>query len=342
MLVSFGIAMACSYFASARHGPSTQSLPLQPAWVMCSTSDEPTPAKADEREGMPFFSRRDLAALLTPALLAQPAAAALAAEEAPVIPNPREWIITNLPGSLTGRDFARLTAQILSRQGITPQNSVPCVGVCRDELCQPLVDEIEGEWGDAFNMATLGGMLTLGKTGLRAAMAHSPVDEDGRERYFFLAFPHISVDTRGVGVCTRAGRTKPSTACGALGAFTKELAAGNRSPKPDALDPEYTFMKSALLELIPEGTKPDLLEVTKAAAMASQDQLEQLIAATVDPGKADYAVFVGILVHEQDIRPKNAKVVGTGREYLDEVYPTAFYAVKNGRKKDLLWRLDRD
>ncbi len=34
--------------------------------------------------------------------------------------------------------------------------------------------EIEAEWGDAFNMTSLGGMLTLGKTGLQAAMAHSP------------------------------------------------------------------------------------------------------------------------------------------------------------------------
>lgn len=32
--------------------------------------------------------------------------------------------------------------------------------VCRDELCQPLVDEIEGEWGDAFNMTSLAGMLS--------------------------------------------------------------------------------------------------------------------------------------------------------------------------------------
>jgi len=41
---------------------------------------------------------------------------------------------------------------------------------------------------DAFPCFRAG--LVSGKTGMRAAMAHSPVDNDGRERYFFMAFPH--------------------------------------------------------------------------------------------------------------------------------------------------------
>lgn len=32
------------------------------------------------------------------------------------------------------------------------------------------------------------------------------------------------------------------------------------------------------------------------------EQLESLISATVDPDKADYGVFVGVLIHEQDLR----------------------------------------
>jgi len=40
---------------------------------------------------------------------------------------------------------------------------------------------------------SLAGILTLGKTGLRAGMAHSPLDPKGRERYFFCTFPHIAV-----------------------------------------------------------------------------------------------------------------------------------------------------
>lgn len=295
-------------------------------------------------------------ALLSPTLVAQAAeqlttsvsgaamAATAPAMELPiVIPSPKEWIAQNLEGSLPSKEYVRLTAQILSRQGLNPSNTVPCVGVCRDEMCQPIVDEIEAEWGDAFNMTSLGGMLTLGKTGLQAAMAHSPVDDNGREHYFFLAFPHISIDTAGVGRCTRPGRNKPSKACGALAAFTNELSKGNVSTEADPLDPEYSYMKVALLDLIPpSSTPPDLLEVTKVAAQASLDQLEQLVAATVDPKKADYAICVGVLVHEQDLRPRDAKIVGPQRQYVDQVYPTAFYSVVNGRKKDLIWRLDRD
>lgn len=40
-----------------------------------------------------------------------------------------------------------------------------------------------------------------------------------------------------------------------------------------------------------------------------------------------------------DIRPANAKVVNK-RQYLDQVYPTAFYFVSNGKKKDLMGPLE--
>jgi len=328
------------------------SLETAPSAVMLAVAGEDDSSNEASKKDW-VISRRGLAPVLAGAMAAPSffGRAAFAADGVPapkmegqsvVIANPREWIATNLPGAIPGKEFSRLTTEILLRQGLIPQNTVPCVGVCRDELCQPLVDEIEAEWGDAFNMTSLGGMLTLGKTGMRAAMAHSPVDNDGRERYFFMAFPHVSVDTAGVGTCTRPGRTRPSKACGALAAFTNELKSGKASAQDDPLDPEYSFMKAALLDLIPAGTAPDLLEVTKTAAQASQDQLEKLVAATVDPAKADYALFVGVLVHEQDVRPKNAKVIGAGRQYLDQVWPTAFYSVVGGRKKDLIWRLDRD
>eukprot|EP00667_Euglena_gracilis_P002116 EG_transcript_2117 len=225
------------------------------------------------------------------------------------VPNPRAWMEANLPEALPAKRFVRLTSQILRKKGMVPGNTVPCVSVCRDELCQPLVDEIEEEWGDAFSMTSLAGMLRLGKKGLSAAIAHSPQDENGKERYFFVAMPHISVDTAGVGQCIRVGRSKLSKACGALYALKNELEAGKVTVAADPLDPEYSYMKAAILDLLPKDAKPSLLELTKVSAEASLRQLEELVAATVDPSKADYAVFVGVLVHEQDIRPANAKVV---------------------------------
>lgn len=327
---------------------------LNPQYAMLATVGEEgsNPVKEAETQGL-AISRRGMAplftgAMLSPSLSGLPAWAA-DAPSAPVasaagvaIDNPKKWIESNLPGSIPSKEFVRVTADILAKQGMEPTNTVACVGVCRDEMCEPLVDEIESEWGDAFNMTSLGGMLTLGKTGLQAAMAHSPVDEDGKERYFFLAFPHIAVDTTGLGQCTRPGRPKLSKACGALYALTNELKAGKNSTQPDALDPEYSYMKAAVLNLLPQGTAPDLLEVTKTAAEASLEQLEQLVAATVDPKKADYAICVGVLVHEQDLRSRSAKVIGPARQYVDQVWPIAFYSVKNGRKKDLIWRLERD
>lgn len=350
LTVSLVLLMAAAKTLLPRHKSLPAAQQYQ-SFAMMANSGEKIP-ESSALQG-PTLSRRDMGplftgVLLSPALAAEtisrPAAAAdaVAPEAAVVIESPKLWIKENLPGALRGKDFVRLTADILNRQGMSPENTVACVGVCRDELCQPLVDSIESEWGDAFNMTSLGGMLTLGKTGLKAAMAHSPVDSKGRERYFFLAFPHISVDTAGVGICTRPGRPKPSKACGALYAFTSELQGGKMDTEYNPIDPEYSFMKQALLDLIPDGEKPDLLDVTKTAAEASLQQMEQLIAATVDTKKADYAVCIGVLVHEQDLRGRSAKVIGPARQYVDQVWPTAFYSVTNGRKKDLIWRLEID
>lgn len=39
-------------------------------------------------------------------------------------------------------------------------------------------------------------------------MAHSPLDDKGRERYFFLAFPHISVDSLAQGLRASPGMAR--------------------------------------------------------------------------------------------------------------------------------------
>lgn len=85
--------------------------------------------------------------------------------------------------------------------GFSGENSIACVGVCRDELCDPFVHEVIARFGPTFGMRGLGGFLSCGNTGFGAAHAHSPV-VDGRRRFVYFVAPHIAIDELG-GVRTR-------------------------------------------------------------------------------------------------------------------------------------------
>jgi len=119
----------------------------------------------------------------------------------------------------TEADFVEKAYIALNKFGFNADNSIACVGICRDEICQSLFEEVNKTWGYAFNLSSLAGMFFAGKTGLMAAMHHSPIVE-GKERYVFYAMPHTALDTEGrIGKCKRTGRPGESIACGALNVF---------------------------------------------------------------------------------------------------------------------------
>lgn len=225
------------------------------------------------------------------------------------------------PGHVEEKAFVEATARLLLPLGFSPRTAIACVGVCRDEVSHPMIDHVIGVWGQAFNFASLAGMLTLGKTGFGAAHAHSPI-EDGRERYVYYCMPHIGIGPEGeVGKVARLHRPGESTACGALAAFQSELASGEMSFGFDDTDPEQSLLRERLSRRLKWGQTPDLLDVTRLAHKVILEDLERSIEATVDTSKADYAVFSGVQIH--------------GPERVNHIWPGPMYAVVSGDRKDL-------
>jgi len=209
-----------------------------------------------------------------------------------------ELVQQHFPGSLPERHFVRRAAVTLIRQhGFTPTNTLACVGVCRDELCRSLFDEVEQMWGSAFDVSSLAGILTLGRTGFAAARAHAPLVQ-GRSRYVFFLFSHIGVSEAGeLGVTMRPGRQEPSAACGALVALMQDQGHGEKAGRIDWLDPEQGYLCSRMQRMGGLGESPGLLELTVAAHRASVEDLGTLMAGGVDHQREDYAVIAGIQVH---------------------------------------------
>jgi len=223
-------------------------------------------------------------------------------------------------GAIPESDFVARTVETLSHQGFTPDNTIACVGVCRDEITQPFVEFVKEAWGEAFNFSSLAGMLFLGKTGFSAAQHHAP-DEDGRERYLGFAMPHIAISSEGeIGVCQRVGRKKASSACGALRAFLKEIEGGRLNLGLDFDDVEQSLIKMRLLQEIPYGKVPDLLALTKTTLKVIQNDLKRMIQLTVNTDRSDYAVFTGIQIHGPD---------------MNYIWPDMSYCVVDGENQNL-------
>lgn len=215
-------------------------------------------------------------------------------------------------------DFVKSSYASLSQYGFSGENTIACVGVCRDEITRSLVNEIQTVWGEAFNFSSLGGMLFLGKTGFSAAHHHAPV-VDGRERYVYVAMPHIAIDAEGtVGVCYRPGRHEKSGACGALIAFQQNMGDRSFSFSPDPDDVEQSLLKQRLFRKIAYGETPDLVELTRLAYDVILEDLEHMISLTVNPSTSDYAILSGIQIHGPDKRQL--------------VWPGMMAAVVNGLK----------
>ncbi len=217
-------------------------------------------------------------------------------------------------------DYVAQSVRVLSGHGFTPDNAIACVGVCRDEITQPLVERVKKAWGEAFNFSSLAGMLFLGKTGFSAAEHHAP-DEEGRERYVFFALPHIAVHEDGqIGVCRRAGRQELSSACGALLALQRELAGGRVKFGLDMDDLEQSLIRMRLLAEIRYGEVPELLTLTKTTLKVIQADLKRMIELTVQSDRSDVAVFTGIQIH------------GPGANYI---WPHLSYCTVRGQRYSL-------
>ncbi|CAI7924594.1 unnamed protein product [Closterium sp. NIES-54] len=155
------------------------------------------------------------------------------------------------PNAMQEEMFMHAVADELRNLGFKRDNCIALVNTCRDEVCRPIVNLIDKEFGLSFNIAGLGGLVNCGKTGFKAAMSHSPefpCETDGkpRERYIFFGFPHVSIGESGeVGSLLRRGRGKPSSACGALIAIQGDISAGGEIEE-DPNNAEYVLLKKKI------------------------------------------------------------------------------------------------
>src|SRR6476620_10904541 len=226
------------------------------------------------------------------------------------------------PETVPQNRFVARSYEALHRHGFLAENTIAFASVCRDEVTLSLVEDIENTWGEVFMFSSLGGMLTLGKTGFLAAQQHAPVDEGGRERYVYYALPHIAIGPDGeFGVYFRPGRSKASHACGALMAFQHELESRSLQLAPDPDDIEQSVLKRHLLGKLRYGDVPDLPSLTKIAHAVILEELERMIQLTVDSTRSDYGLFTGIQIH-----------VPEGRHF---VWPGAAYVVMDGKRLNL-------
>ncbi|CAI5929352.1 unnamed protein product [Closterium sp. NIES-64] len=242
------------------------------------------------------------------------------------------------PNAMQEEMFMHAVADELRNLGFKRDNCIALVNTCRDEVCRPIVNLIDKEFGLSFNIAGLGGLVNCGKTGFKAAMSHSPefpCETDGkpRERYIFFGFPHVSIGESGeVGSLLRRGRGKPSSACGALIAIQGDISAGGEIEE-DPNNAEYVLLKKKIAAKIPPSSgSPSLVQVTRAALQAITDDLENLISLTVDPATADYAVITGVQIHSGNQVP--------GEEFRIE--RTCDYIAPNAINNILYPREDRE
>jgi len=242
-------------------------------------------------------------------------------------------IKVEFPIQIEENSYVRRSYRKLRQFGFDKYNTIPNVGLCRDEITTTFLDAINGQWAykhssDAlsFSMHSLAGLVILGKTGVKAALSHAPHDRrDGKKHYVFYAFTHIGFNHEGhPGHVERIG-IKESHACGALLTFRGELANNTVNLAEDKYDYEQINLKNRLRGQLGIGAQaPSISDLTKVAYKAIVEDLEKVIKDTTnchDPAsKCDYAIFTGVQLN--------------GGSEGNYIWPGTAYAVVNGKKHD--------
>ena len=232
----------------------------------------------------------------------------------------KQTMATHFPGALPEARYVARSARQLRKAGFSKRQVLACTGVCRDEISQSFVTEVQNHWGPSFALTGLAGLLYAGQTGFGAASHHAPASQ--REQFVFYGMTHIGLDedgTPGRCNCRRQGRS--STSCGALVAFQGELEAGPADLSLNEKDSEMSALRQRLAPLFNDGTAPDIITLTKTAHQAIADDMAALAAHVLDPQKADYAIFTGIQLN-----------LSNG----NYIFPGTAFALRKGERLDLL------
>ncbi len=221
------------------------------------------------------------------------------------------------PITLPDSAYLEQMSSQLAPLGFTKDNTLPCVGICRDEITTPFATKVVELWGNHFDFGGLGGLMIAGKTGFGAASHHAP-KVDGKERFLFISMAHVGItDDFQVGKFQRCGQDHLDNACGALVAFTNELNSGKVDQTVYGNDVEMGFVKRRLLKILSTDKKHSLLDVTEAAHASAKVDIEAFAKEALDPAKTDWALFTGIQLHMPQgefIAPRSASAMIDGKE----------------------------
>lgn len=213
-----------------------------------------------------------------------------------------EQVRSGFPDALRTAELVARLADRCTEQGFLASSTLLIAGFCRDELCFPFVAHLEDVWGPAFHVGSLGGLVTIGRTGIAAAFGHAPEDPGAPLQYLVVAGPHIGMDELGeFGQLRREHQPTDSRTCGALMSFRDALGAGDVDLRHDPDDPEMSLLRQRLVPALRDEVLPDPVRLTRLVARLIDDDLADLIRWRADSlGNAPevrVAVVTGVLVH---------------------------------------------
>lgn len=225
--------------------------------------------------------------------------------------------------------FLGSVAVTLAPLGFTRANTLAAVSICRDELTQHLLAEVELRWGPAFGLGGLGGVPVLGRTGWGACLSHVP-DDTGRGRLLVFGLSHLGVGPEGgLGHSLRRGQGSMTATCGALSSILATWdgdAVGDRTDS-DLADQEADLLRRLIAAEL-DDRPTDIVEITRAAADAVVKEMNAQLESLSPWDRMDVALFTGMQLHVPDdvdhVLPITAEhwTAGGTRRTLEFAHPT--------------------
>jgi hypothetical protein len=203
------------------------------------------------------------------------------------------------PQAVSSEQYLARVAKLVSPLGFAREHSFAAVSVCRDELTQSFLDLVARRWDQPFSLGGLGALPSLGRTGWRAALSHVPQDPD-RGHLIVFGMPHIGIDPEGnIGQSLRRHQKEVTPTCGAMAALLSSLRNGFEPLTPGLDDHEAERLRR-IVDSQSDQLPDNLLELTKLAAAAVNDEMWVELDALGAYKEMDIAVFCGIQIHLPD------------------------------------------
>ncbi|HTO01899.1 MAG TPA: hypothetical protein VL068_14615 [Microthrixaceae bacterium] len=206
---------------------------------------------------------------------------------------------SSFPGATSFANYLARVDRVTAPLGFDRANSFAAVSLCRDELAQSFLGEVERRWEQPFNLGGLGALPSLGRTGWDACLSHVP-RESSRGHLIVFGMPHIGFDPDGtLGQTMRRHQNSATSTCGAMVGLLRSLTEGVTAP-PEGLDDREAERLNEVMRAQVDELPLDLLELTKVAAHAVDKEIWAEIEALGAHKSMDVAVFCGVQIHLPD------------------------------------------